>query len=27
VIELCPMPCQLQAARHHPLASKSGLTP
>lgn len=26
VIELCQMPCQLQAARHHPLAPETGLT-
>lgn len=27
VIELCHMPCQLQAARNHPLARETGLTP
>lgn len=27
VIPLCHMPCQLQAARHHPLAQETGLTP
>lgn len=27
VIELCHMPCQLQAARLHPLARETGLTP
>jgi len=26
VIELCRMPCQLQAASHHPLARETGLT-
>jgi DNA-binding transcriptional LysR family regulator len=27
VVELCHMPCQLQAARNHPLARETGLTP